>query len=169
MDVFGASITNKERGIYLRVHVCSELVGELPPEIVLDWVRADPQSRPKLIARHLPTPGNIDEFERGGDLNNADEAAALEEAWTIPALLDQFFQEFGSNGVLAELHAGHRSRGAWSGQLSLSLRKEAERFEQLLDHENQWIKRWAQEEVRSLRDWADREEIREREESILDP
>ena len=168
MDTFGAAITNKERGIYLRVHVCSDLLGELPPDIVLDWIRADSQSRPKLIARHLPTPGNVDEFERGSDPDSAKEAATLEEAWSIPVLLDRFLQEFGSNEVLAELHAGHHSRGAWSGQLSVALRSEAQRFEQLLDHENQWVKRWVQEEVRSLRDWADREETREREESILD-
>ncbi|SMP65596.1 hypothetical protein SAMN06265222_109107 [Neorhodopirellula lusitana] len=168
MDAFGASVTDKERGIYLRVHVCSELVDALPPEIVLDWVRVDPESRSKLIARHLPTPGSVDEFERGGDPDNADEAAALDEAWAIPELLDQFLQEFGSNEVLSELHAGHHSRGGWSGQMSLALRNEAARFEHLLSHENQWVQRWAQEEVRSLRDWADREEIREREESILD-
>ena len=83
-------------------------------------------------------------------------------------MFPQFLQESGSNEVLAELHAGHHSRGGWSGQMSLALRNEAERFEQLLSHENPRLKRWAQEEVRSLRDWADREEIHEREESILD-
>ncbi len=165
MDVFGAAITN-EKGIFLRAHVCNEIVDSLPIDIVLDWIRFDPASRAVLIARHLPTPGSVDEFERGGDSTDTDDSPDHEKSWVIPELLDRFLQEFGSNKVVAELHAGHHSRGVWAGKISLALRREAERFSSLLNHENRWVKLWAQEEVRSLREWADREELRECEDAI---
>ncbi len=147
MKTFGAAITHPAN-VYFRVDVCDDLLESLPTNVVLNWCQGKSEQAISILARHLPPPRQID------------------GALFVPKLLDAFLTEYGSDAVLAEFHAGKNSSTTWSGPLSPQLRDEARFLAPLTEHTNDWLKRWAVEEIQYLNEWASREQQREAEEAI---
>ena len=149
METFGNALMDK-RGIYLRVHVCSDLVAAIDKQLILSWLEQNGDVAAEALARHLPQPF-LD--ENGG--------------FVVPELLDCVFERFGTDAVLSSFHAGLNSTGSYFGDLSPVLRERAERFKTLLNHSNPAIRRFANEEIVYLTNWEKNERRREEEESIL--
>ncbi|TWT91696.1 hypothetical protein [Neorhodopirellula pilleata] len=147
MDCFGRALAG-DSGMYLRVHNCDSLLSALPKRVVLDWCDGKTTNEVKMIARHMPPP-----YQAGTSMN-------------VPEVLDEFLISYGSDEIVAELHAGKNSSGVWNGPLSPQLKDEAERLTSLLSHPNQWIYRYAALERDYLLAWAEREQIREANEAI---
>lgn len=148
MEVFGDALLDK-RGMYLRVHVCNDLVAAIDKGVVLTWLEKNGDFAAEAFARHLPQPF-LDEHGE----------------FIVPELLDLVLERFGTDNVFSAFHAGLNSTGSYWGDLSPVIRERAERFKTLLNHKNPAVRRFANEEVVYLSKWEKDERRREEEESI---
>lgn len=148
MDTFGGALLDK-RGIYLRVHVCNDLVAAIDEEIIVSWLEREGDRAVELFARHLPHPF----LDENGE-------------FIVPKLLDRVLERFATDAVLSAFHAGLNSSEAYWGDLSPILQERAERYKTLLNHKNPAIRRFARQEVNYLSNWAKNEKQREEEDAI---
>ena len=148
METFGNALLDK-RGIYLRVHVCNDLVAAIDKGVILSWLEQNGDVAAQVLARHLPQPFLDDNGE-----------------FIVPELLDRVLERFGTDAVLSAFHAGLNSTGSYWGDLSPVLRERAERFKTLLNHRNAALRRFAHDEIVYLSNWERNERRREEEESI---
>lgn len=148
MDTFGNAILDK-RGVYLRIHVCKDLIAAIDIDVVVAWLERKGHQAVAALARHLPQPF----------LDN-------DGKFIVPTLLERVLERFGTDDVLAAFHAGLNSTESYWGDLSPVLEERATRFKTLLNHSNPAIRRLAGKEVAFLGDWAKHEKTREREDTI---
>jgi hypothetical protein len=130
MAAFGAALLNAERGWHLQVTVCSELIAELPYDVVMAWVRGNGLDGARAIARHLPPP-------------YADESGNP----IVPAVTDGVLREFKGDDVFQFFLGGASSRDGWWGDGSSYFEEKASIAKPFLSHSNPRIRDWAKYEI----------------------
>ncbi|HUE15289.1 MAG TPA: hypothetical protein VMR25_14055, partial [Planctomycetaceae bacterium] len=149
MAGFGWALLDSERGWILQVAVYRDLVGTLPSEIVLAWVREHGIEAARAIARHMPLP-------------HLDEAGNP----VVPNVLDSLFREYDDDKVFVNFLGGSRSGEAWWGNGGAQFRRSAEYAKKFLDHPNCRIREWAKNEINYRLKLAELED-QEHEERLL--
>jgi hypothetical protein len=130
IEAFGMALLDPDNGWRLQVGECRELIAQVPPELVLRWVRREGLHAARAIARHLPRP-YVDES------NNP----------VVPALLDALLDEFDDDEVFDNFLAGSHSGVSWRGNGSSHFEREADDARKFLTHPNKRIVQWAAHEV----------------------
>ena len=149
MNGFGSALLDQERGWMLQVAACRDLVGQLPSETVLVWVRTHGIQAARAIARHLPLP-HVD------DAGNP----------VVPQVLDTLLREYDDDKVLASFLGGTHSGEVWWGNGADQFRRAAEHARKFLRYPNRRIREWANEEINYRLKLAEVED-REHEERLL--
>jgi hypothetical protein len=130
MDGFGSALLDKKRGWVLQIAVCRDLVGQLPPEIVLGWVREHGMEAARAIARHLPPP-HLD--EAGNPI--------------VPQVLDTILREYDDDQVFVNFLGGAHSGEVWWGSGGDQFRSAAEYAKKFRNYPNRRIQEWAKNET----------------------
>ncbi len=130
MGGFGASLLDPERGWLLQVGVCRDLVGLLPPEIVLGWVRGHGIEAARSIARHLPLPY----LDQAGNP-------------VVPQVLDTMLREYDEDEVFVTFLGGAHSGEVWWGDGGDQFRHAADSAKKFLNSPNRRIREWAKNEI----------------------
>jgi hypothetical protein len=143
LEAFGLALLNPKRGWVLQVDVYRELVGQIPQEIVLAWVRKHGVEGAKAIARHLPAPY----------LDVASNPI-------VPEILDTILREYDDDEVFASFLGGTHSGETWNGNGADQFRQTAEDAKKFLNDSNRRIREWAKSEIAyrlQMAEWEDRE------------
>ncbi len=130
MEGLGGALLDPAQGWRLQFHVLRDLVSRIPSHVVLAWVERHGTEGARAIARHLPVP-SLDGEGRA----------------VVPELLDAVLRDYGDKQVLDGFSAGVHSGEPWWGNGSARVRREVENAQQLLQHPNRWIRRWARQEI----------------------
>lgn len=140
MDAFGAALLDPDRGWLLQVGVHRELLGQLPAEVVLSWVRVHGIEAARVIARHLPPP----RLDNDGNP-------------FVTPVLDAILREYDDDQVFAAFLGGSHSGEAWWGNGGDQFRGEAENAKQFLNYPNHRVREWANFEIDYRMQMAERE------------
>jgi hypothetical protein len=116
------------------------LLFELPRDLYLDWVRAQPASRASIVVSWLPLA--VKQYD--GSL-----------AWH-PAMAS-FIEEFGSQQDVLRNLSGRLRPGMWSGSLSSYLDPLIPMVSAWQNHPSSAIRAWANAAVDNLRRWIDQD------------
>jgi hypothetical protein len=146
MESLGSVLLDQENGWRLQISVLRDIVGKLPPEIVLAWVRQHGVVAARVIARHLPHP-----------------LVDLSGEPIVPSVLDTILREFDDEKVFVNFLAGTHSADAWWGNGADELRRAAENAKKFLNHSNRRIREWAKNEIAYSHSVAEMEDQRNEE------
>ena len=149
MNGFGAALLDPERGWMLQIDVCRDLVGQLPSEAVLAWVRRHGVVGARAIARHLPAP-------------HLDEAGNP----VVPEMVDTILREYDDDTVFFNFDSGTGFGATWSGNGAENFRSAAQEAKKFLNHPNRRIREWAKAKIKENLSLAALED-REHEERLL--
>jgi hypothetical protein len=143
MRGFGAALLDPNRGWVLQIGVCRDLIGQLPPAVVISWVREHGLHAAEAIARHLPPPY----LDRNGDP-------------VVPSLLDSILRDYDDDRVFVNFLGGAHSGEVWWRNGGAQFRDTADRAKKFLGYPNRRIREWAQNEIDyrlKLAEFEDRE------------
>jgi hypothetical protein len=149
LDGFGVALLDPHHGWRLQIGVCRDLIGQLPVDSVLAWVRKHGIAGARAIARHLPLP-HLDE---AGDP-------------IVPQVLDRILREYDDDKVFGNFLAGARSGEVWWGNGGDQFRLAAESARKFLHSPNRRIREWANNEIKYRLHLAELED-QEHEERVL--
>ena len=147
----GSALLDPKHGWRLQVHVCRDLVGRLPANVVINWVRNHGLHAARAVARHLPPPY----LDAAGNP-------------VVPQVLDTILRDYDDDKVVANFLAGAHSGEVWWGNAADQFRRAAEHAKQFLNSPNRRIRAWAENEISFRLHLAEVEE-REHEEQFLPP
>lgn len=109
------------------------IIGEVPHEILVEWIEAHGVEGARVLARSLPSPY----LDKDGSP-------------TIPPITDFVLSEFGDDDrTFQEFAAGRHSFQVYMGDIGAQRQSEADLARQFLDSPNRAISRWAAYEVSS--------------------
>lgn len=144
-----ALLSNKH---YAFQHVPFKMViSAIQEKLILEWLAVHGLKGARRIACHLPAPFVN---ESGSPV--------------VPSLTDHVLREYADDKqVMAAFFVGVHGTEFWCGNAAERFRAEAEQAKKFLTHDNPGIRKWAESEVRSRLDMAERQQ-REHEERFLD-
>lgn len=130
MESFGSALLDSGRGWLLQVAVCRDLLGQIPPEVVLAWVRKNGLKAARTVARHLPPPG-LD--QTGNPI--------------VDPVVDAILRDYDDDEVFRNFLGGVHSGEVWWGNGEEQFRRAAEDAKRFLAHPNRRIREWARIEI----------------------
>jgi hypothetical protein len=130
MEGFGSALLDPDRGWLLQVAVCRDLVGQLPLEVVIAWVREHGLEAARAIGRHLPVPF----LDEAGDP-------------VVPQILDAILREYDDDKVFMNFLGGVHSGEVWWGDGRDRFRQAAECAKKFRNYPNRRIQEWARKEI----------------------
>jgi hypothetical protein len=142
MTGVGQVLLEPARGWRLQGRVLRDLVGCIPTQSVIAWVREYGIEAARLIARHLPCPYLDDEGRP-----------------VVPEVLDVILREYDDDEVFMNFCAGGQSGISWNGDKAEQFRRETEELKRFLRHPNRRVRDWARHEIENrtqIAEWQER-------------
>lgn len=126
----GKALLDESNGWRLQMTMLRDIVEDLPPPVVANWIRSYGIEAARAIARHLPRPCLTDAGEP-----------------VVPELLDIVLRDFDDDRVFGNFLSGCHSEESWWEDGSEKFRREAEVATRFLDHPNHRVREWARYEM----------------------